>query len=171
MHLERILQIGVATLVALSTVLLGMGEQNTTLAVAAVIIAAAGVYVTDIRGWISLSTRASDGLALLAAFLAVVQWQRDEADAGLLALLNFVVYGQFILQFKRKGVGTYWLLVTLSFIEASVAAALNESLSFGIVMLVYVFLGIGVLTVFYLFREHVAARHDQLAATGPAPDE
>jgi len=153
MHLERVLQIGVAILVSLSTILLGMGEQGVTLPLVAVILAAASVYLTDMRGWIRLNQRATDVLALGAGILALVQWQRDVNDAGLLALLNFAVYCQFVLQFKRKNVLTYWLLIALSLMEAAVATALNETMLFGVLLLAYVMLGIGVLTLFYLQRE------------------
>jgi transglutaminase-like putative cysteine protease len=158
MRLERILQIAMATLVALSTVLLGMGEHTIALPLAAVIIAAASVYVTDVKGWIRLSRRAADVLGVAAALLTVVQWQSDVTDASLLALLNFVIYGQFILQLRSKRIGTYWLLLSLSFMEAAVATALDESLLFGMLLVVYVFLAIGVLTVFYLHREQSRAQ-------------
>jgi protein-glutamine gamma-glutamyltransferase len=157
MHLERILQVGVASLVALSTVLLGMGEQRTVLPLAAVIVALGSVYVTDVRGWIRLSPRMADLLGVGAAFLALVQWQRETTDAGLLALLNFVVYVQFVLQLRQKGIAAYWLLMSLSLMEAAVATALNESLGFGVLLLAYVFVAIGVLTIFYIYREQVRA--------------
>ena len=144
-------------LAALSTILLGMGEQAVTLPLAAVILAAASVYLTDVRGWLRLNQRVTDLLALCAAFLAIVQWQREVNDAGLLALLNFAVYCQFVLQFRRKNVLTYWLLIALSLMEAAVATALNESMLFGFLLLVYVVLGIGVLTLFYLHREQLRA--------------
>ena len=158
MRLDRVLQIGIAALVALSTVLLGLGEQTVALPLAAVIIAAASVYVTDVKGWIRLSRRAADVLGVGAALLTVVQWQSDVTDASLLALLNFVIYGQFILQLTTKRIGTYWLLLALSFMEAAVATALDESLMFGVLLVGYVFLAIGVLTVFYLHREQSRAQ-------------
>ena len=157
MHLERILQISVAALVALSTTLLGMGEQRSVLPLAACIISFASVYVTDIRGWIRLSPRMADLLGLVAVVLALVQWQRGATDAGLLALLNFVVYVQFVLQLKEKNVATYWLLIALSLMEAAVSTALNESLGFGILLLVYVIGAMGVSTVFYIYREQLRA--------------
>jgi transglutaminase-like putative cysteine protease len=151
--MERILQVGVAAIVALSTVLLGMGDRNISLTIAAVIIAFSSVYITDIKGWIRLPDRLADLLGLAAGVLALFQWQRDVSDAGLLALLSFVIYGQFVLQLKQKSIPTYWLLIALSLMETAVSTALNESLLFGILLLAYVVLAIGVLTVFYLFRE------------------
>jgi transglutaminase-like putative cysteine protease len=157
MQLDRMLQIAVACLVAFSTALLGMGEQRVALPVAAVIVAFATVYITDAKGWIVLNQRAADAAGVGAALLALFQWQQDATDAGLLALLNFAVYSQFVLQLKRKGIGTYWLLITLSLMEAAVATALNESLMFGFLLVGYAFLAIGVLTVFYLYREQISA--------------
>ena len=64
MHMERILQISIAAMVSLSTVLLGMGEQNVTLTLAAVIVAFASVYITDVKGWVRLPDRLADLLGL-----------------------------------------------------------------------------------------------------------
>jgi transglutaminase-like putative cysteine protease len=155
MQMERILQICIAAMVSLSTVLLGMGEQNVTRTLAAVIVAFSSVYITDVKGWVKLPDRLADLLGLCAAVAALFQWQRDVSDAGLLALLSFVVYGQFVLQLKKKNIATYWLLIALSLMEAAVSTALNESLLFGLLLLAYVVLASGVLTVFYLYREHL----------------
>ena len=57
MQLERVLQFTVACLVAVSTTLLGLGEQRVALPLAAVIVAFAAVYITDVKGWIRLSPR------------------------------------------------------------------------------------------------------------------
>ena len=155
MHMERILQISIAALVSLSTMLLGMGEGDVTRSLAAVIVAFSSVYLTDVKGWIKLPDRLADLLGLCAVVAAIFQWQRDVSDAGLLALLSFVVYGQFVLQLKEKSIATYWLLIALSLMETAVATALNESLLFGVLLLAYVVLASGVLTVFYLYREQL----------------
>lgn len=165
--MERILQVSIAAIVSLSTVLLGMGERDVTRTVAAVIVAFASVYLTDVKGWIKLPDRLADLVGLCAVVAAIFQWQRDVSDAGLLALLSFVVYGQFVLQLKEKSIATYWLLIALSMMETAVSTALNESLLFGVLLLVYVVLASGVLTVFYLYREQlrVSAR-----ITGAEPE-
>ena len=99
----------------------GHGEQSDTLTLAAIIISFSSVYVTDVKGWIRLPDRLADLLGLGAAVLAIFQWQSDVSDAGLLALLSFVIYGQFVLQLKAKGISTYWLLIALSLMETAVS--------------------------------------------------
>ncbi|MBI2825985.1 MAG: DUF3488 domain-containing protein [Planctomycetia bacterium] len=162
MHLERVLQIGVAGLAALATVLLSMGELNAAIGLAAVTVAVASVYLTDITGWVRLNRVTADVAGVAAAAFAFYQWQRDLTEAGLLALVNFVIYVQFILQFKHKRIGTYWLLVVLSLMQVAVATALNESLLFGLLLVVYLFSALGVLVVFYLYRESSRAADDAI---------
>ena len=177
MHIERILQIGVAALVALSTLLLGMGEQSVTLTLAAIIISFSSVYVTDVKGWIRLPHRLADLLGLGSRRWQFFNGKATFRTRACFGLLSFVIYGQFVLQLKAKGISTYWLLIALSLMETAVSTALNESLFFGVLLLAYVVLAIGVLTIFYLFREQSRAlvrtagaqQAESAAATNVAP--
>ena len=55
MRIERLLQISIAALVSLSTLLLGMGERDLTLPVVAVLVSAGSLYLTDVKGWLQLN--------------------------------------------------------------------------------------------------------------------
>jgi len=158
--LERGLQIAIATLSATGSVLLGMGEESVLLALVAVFMAAASVYVTDVKGWIRLSRTAGDVAGVVALVFAFIQYRREASDVGLLALVNFVVYVQFVLQFKPKRTGIYWLLILLSLVQVAVATALDVRLAFGVLLGLYVPLGMFALTLFYLYRESSRTQGD-----------
>jgi len=55
MFLERLLQITMATLAALSTVLLDMGQRDRVLAPWVALAALASVWITDVKGWFRLN--------------------------------------------------------------------------------------------------------------------
>ena len=55
MYLQRLLQINVATLAALATLLLGMGQDNPTKPLLVGLAAAASIWLTDAKGWIRLN--------------------------------------------------------------------------------------------------------------------
>ena len=146
-----------------------MGENDAVLPVAAVIIAAGSVYVTDIQGWIRLGRRAGDIAGVIAALIAMAQWWNASSDVGLLALVNFIVYVQFVLQLKQKREAIYWLLIVLSLMQVSVATALNDRLSFGVLMCVYLIVAVGVLIVFYLLRENIRSVASETPAASRRP--
>ncbi len=155
---ERFVQVGIATMVALGTVLLGMGERNLTLPVLAVMVAVSSVYLTDIRGWLRLNGTASNVLAVLAVTWTVWDFTELLPDRQLLAVANLLVYLQFILQYQKKYNRTYWLLALLSLLQAAVSTALNLHLVYGLLLLLYMFVSLATMTVFYLYRETVRQR-------------
>ena len=65
MRVERLLQISIAVLVSLSTLLLGMGERNLTLPVVAIIVSASSLYLTDHKGWLQLNTAVTNVAGLV----------------------------------------------------------------------------------------------------------
>jgi len=163
--LERALQISVATMCGLGSLLLGMAEENNLLlSIVGVFVAGASVYVTDMKGWIRLSKTAGDIGGVMALLFAFVQFRRETSDVGLLALVNFVVYVQFVLQLKEKRTGIYWLLILLSLMQVAVAAALDVRLMFGILLAFYMLVAIFALSLFYLFRESLRSQADAAAS-------
>jgi transglutaminase-like putative cysteine protease len=163
--LERALQITVALMCGLGSLLLGMAEENNLLlAIVAIFVAGVSVYVTDVQGWIRLSKTAGDVGGLAALLFAFVQFRRETSDVGLLALVNFVVYVQFVLQLKAKRTGIYWLLILLSLMQVAVAAALDVRLMFGILLACYMLVAIFALTLFYLYRESLRSQTDAAAS-------
>lgn len=168
--LERALQITLATLSGLGSLLLGMAEENNLLlAVVAIFIAGVSVYVTDAKGWIRLSKTAGDVAGIGALLFALFQFRRETSDVGLLALVNFVVYVQFVLQLREKRVSIYWLLILLSLMQVAVATALDVRLVFGVLLALYMPLAIFALTLFYLYRESLRAQAVATASAAGQP--
>lgn len=165
--LERTLQCFMAALCALSTLLLGMGSHNVTLPVLALVVAVSSVYFTDIKGWIRLTPWLGNLAAIVALIIAVSELSVLEREDRLLAMANLMVYLQFVLMYKEKNVHTYWLLVVASLLQVAVAAALNLSMWFGVLLVVYMFLALTTMGMFYLLREHVL--HGTIADESPEP--
>jgi len=153
MYLERCLQISMAAFAAMGTVLLGMGEDSVALPIAAIVVSCLSVCITDIKGWLRLNRLTADLAGVAAMAISIAQWQGDLTEGQLLALVNFVVYVQFVLLFKQKTTRSYWLLALLSVLQVAVATALNESLEFGVLMVAYMFVGLLTMTLFFLHRE------------------
>ncbi|MGD9646702.1 MAG: DUF3488 and DUF4129 domain-containing transglutaminase family protein [Pirellulales bacterium] len=153
-QLELVLQITMATMTALGTLMLGMGERDLTLPVLAVIVSVSSVLITDYYGYLRLNAR----VANIAGSTAVVVFlwdllQRFSGDTQLLAVANLLIYLQFILLYQQKTITIYWLLALLSFLQTAVATVLNFELLFGFLLLVYFVCGLLALGLFFTLRE------------------
>lgn len=172
---ERLLQVNLALLTTLGTLLLGMGEQNVLLPVLAVIVAISSVYLTDIKGWLQLNTLVANIAGVIALLVTWREWNDYASESQLLSLANLLIYLQFVLLYRRKTIRTYWLLLLLSLLQVAVAAALNMSFSFGLLLPAYMFIGLVTMALFVIHRaqeDHAGDNRDpRLAApavTAPA---
>ena len=150
---ESLLQISVLTLVVLSTLLLSMGQQNLTYAVAALIAAVTSFVVTDMKGYVRLGRNAASAASLVACILLLVQVIRNVEQSQLLNVANILVCLQIILMFQKKEDRVYWSLLSLSLLQVIVAAALNLGLLFGVLLGLYMLIAVAALTFFYVFRQ------------------
>ncbi|HEV3338985.1 MAG TPA: DUF3488 and transglutaminase-like domain-containing protein [Pirellulales bacterium] len=162
---ERLLQIALAALTSLGTLLLGMGEHNVTLPVLAIIVAVSSVYLTDIKGWLQLNTFVANIAGIIAGAVTVRDWNAYAAEGHLLSLANLLIYLQFVLLYRKKSVRNYWFLLLLSLLQVAVAAALNMSISFGVLLPAYMFVGLVSLALFVVHREQAEL---EPAFAGPA---
>jgi transglutaminase-like putative cysteine protease len=161
-----LLQIALAALTSLGTLLLGMGERNVTLPVLAIIVAVSSVYLTDIKGWLQLNTFVANIAGIIAGAVTVRDWNAYAAEGHLLSLANLLIYLQFVLLYRKKSVRNYWFLLLLSLLQVAVAAALNMSMSFGVLLPAYMFVGLVSLALFVVYREQA---EQEPAFAGPAP--
>lgn len=161
LSVERLLQVNVAVLVPLGAVLLGMGEHGMTLAAIALVVTISANYLTDQWGWIRLSRLAANGLALAATAFALSRFFHA-AEEQLTSIANLLVYLQLIMLFQSKTLRVYWQLFVLSVLQVVVATALNSSILFGVMLIVYLFVALATLGLIFILRE--SERHLALCA-------
>ena len=161
---ERILQIALATMASLATLLLGMGQGNSLLPVLTMVAAAASLYVTDFRGWFHLPRWMANVVSLTAVAFTYFDYRRQDEDFQLLAIANLLIYLQFVLFFQHKSQRTYWQLGLLGLLQVVVASALNLGMGYGLLLAVYGLIGVATFALFYLRREAIA--HGALALEG-----
>jgi transglutaminase-like putative cysteine protease len=168
MQLELLLQISIATLTALGTLLLGMGERSMALPLIAMVVSASSVYLTDVSGWLRLNSRVANIAGSTAVVIFVWDFlQRFGSETQLLAVANLLIYLQFVLLYQRKTNSTYWLLALLSLLQVAVATALNFEILFGLLLLVYLVCGLAALGLFYLHRELQRCERSTLVCASP----
>jgi len=169
MHLERLLQINMATLAALGTLLLGMGQRSVELPLLVLVTAISSVWLTDTLGLLKLNRAVANLAALVAVIVSLRQLFLHGGQVQLLGLANLLVYLQVILLFQEKDLRSYRQLVMLSFLQVVVAALYSQGFWFGVVVVVYVLVGISALALLLAFRQWEQHRGDAEPATGSWP--
>ncbi len=166
MYLQRLLQINLATLAGLATLLLSMGEDNPSKALLVWLAAGASIWLTDVRGWLRLNRTTASAAALLLGAWFAVRWMRVGGDARILVLADLVVYLQLILFFQKKDRSVYWLLAIISLLEVVVAAWLSHGAMFGVLLVIYMLTGLSALALLFL---HSQWSRYQRGAAPPRP--
>ena len=102
MFLQRLLQINVATLAALATLLLGMGQDSPVKPLLVAPAAAASIWLTDVKGWIRLNRSLASLIALPLVAYAAHRMIHTDGDARILIVADLIVYLQVVLFFQKK---------------------------------------------------------------------
>ncbi|MBC8877215.1 MAG: DUF3488 domain-containing protein [Planctomycetes bacterium] len=156
MRAERVVQIHVAALTTIGAMLLGMGQKSPTLPFLVVFAAVTSLVFTDILNWFRLH-RAVANLAALAAlfslFFSIDDFVRPNTRSQLMAIANLLVYLQITSFYQRKSSRIYWHLIVFSLLQVVVSAALNVEFEFGVMLIIYVAVGISTLGFFFGHRE------------------
>lgn len=170
MYLERLLQINTATLAALATLLVGLGERSPWLPLGMATAAFASVWVTDVAGWFRLNRPITTVAALVAVILALWEVVGLRNPTQVFAIGNLLVYLQVILLFQRKDLRTYWQLLSLSLLEVVIAAAFNQGALFGVLLIVYLLAGLSAMGLTFLHGERTRyARAGDEPTAEPSP--
>ncbi len=153
MYLQRLLQINMATMAALGTLLLGMGQREAGLPILMLFAAITSVLLTDVTGWFRLNRTVANIAAfgaLLISARELLQFGHEDQVTGIIRLL---IYVQIILLFQEKDDRTYWQLVMLSLLQVVLAAAYSQGVGFGVLLIVYMLVGFSALTLLCLHRQ------------------
>jgi protein-glutamine gamma-glutamyltransferase len=169
MYLERLLQINMATLAALGALLLGMGQRSEGPPLLVVVAAGLSVWLTDVTGKFRLGRWTANALMLIGAFVSLRNIYPPRSEVQTIGLSWFLIYLQIILLFQEKDQWKYWLLIMLSLLEVVMATLFSQGIGFGILLAVYMLLGLSAMTLLMLFRqmEHYR-RRPQVAGTAPS---
>ncbi len=172
MQLERLLQINLATTAVLSSLLFGMGERSLAAPLMLGAAVTLSLWLTDIKGVFRLN-RSLAGLGALAA-LALAFW-RTRGLVGEMLLWNIahlLVVLQIIMFFQKKDDRTYGQLAILSLLLAMVSTLFNQSMVFGLLLVVYALAGLSTMVLLFLVKQHrefLPADSDARGRDSPAP--
>lgn len=153
MKAERVVQIHVAALTTIGAVLLGMGQRSPMLPLLVVFAAITSLVFTDILAWFWLNRSLANLAALAALFVSIGGFAQPDTRTQLLAIAKLLVYLQITSFYQRKSSRIYWHLIVFSLLQVVVSAALNVEFEFGVVLILYIAVGISTLAFFFAHRE------------------
>ncbi|MCC6124646.1 MAG: DUF3488 domain-containing protein [Pirellulales bacterium] len=159
MPLIRLLQIVTATLAALGTMLLGMGQREVGMTLLVILAAGLSVWLTDVKGWVYLNRNVANLIMLATALFSLRDLFHIYSEIQALTFAQFLIYLQIILLFQKKDGRTYWLLIMLSLLQVVVAALFSQGVFFGFMLVAYMLLASFALTLLMLDRQSEPSRY------------
>ena len=165
MYLERLLQINLATMAALSALLLGMGERSLVAPLVMCAAAVLSVWLNDVTGWFRLNRTLASLGAIVALGLAVRHTTQLQGETLLLSIAHLLVVLQIILLFQAKDDRIYWQIAMLSLLQVMVATLFSQGVWFGLLLVLHTLVGLSALTLLFLVRQHRPFREKADAET------
>ena len=148
-----LLSVIMATMASLSATMLGMGQRSAVLPALTLASAFCSAILTDWLGWFRLNRVIANVAMVLAAFFSLSGFMDSGSHQQLLAIASLLIYVQIVLLFQEKNRRIYGQLAMFSLLQVVVAALLNDSLEFGLLLALYTLLALFGFTLFFLVRE------------------
>ncbi len=135
--IDRLIQIFIMILIAISSTLLGMGLSNYWLTAIAIFSALSGFLLVDhwklfrLDGWIA------NLISLGILFVAMRNFIPEDSTGKLTSVATLLVYLQSLLMFQIKSPRLIWQILMLSLLQVVVAAIFSIELEGGILFILF----------------------------------
>ena len=153
MSIDRALQWTTAGVAIVGALFLAIGHDSGWLPMLLGLAAALSVLGTDLFPWLRLNRILANLVAISAVVWSLYDFLARTSDQQLMAISQMLVFLQVLLLFQEKTGRTYWQLLVLSLLQVVVAAALNTSLEFGLLLVAYMVLSLLALVLLCLHRD------------------
>lgn len=156
MGVRQLVNVNIAILVVLATVLSGMGGANVAIPLCAAAAAGLALWLTDFTQRFSLGRWSVNTALVLIAAVTALRFVETQAIGDLPVLADAFACVQIVLLFEKKTTRTWWDLLSLGFIQVVFAALQDHGPLFGFVLVAYLFFGLATLSLMFLYRERIS---------------
>ena len=163
LHLALAATLGFLTF--LSTLMLGLGQSNTSLPILVGIGAVASFILTDYRRIIQLGDWTVNGFAVLIVCFNIADVLQNRGEDLAWSIARVLVFIQVVLLFREKEPRFCWQILMISMLQVVVATVFQQSIMFGALLLLYVFVGLCVFILLFLQQEHRYFRRHSFVRT------
>jgi hypothetical protein len=168
MYHQRLLQITIAAVAAMGTVLLSMGQRDMVLPLVMILAAGVSLWLTDIRALFHLNRTLSNLAMLLAAAISLRELWVYGSEIQAIGFARLLIYLQIIVLFQKKDARSYWLLIMLSLLQVIVAALYSQGVFFGLMLVIYMLTASLGLTLLLFQRQWEQFAPGQKSVSAPA---
>ncbi|MHC4402804.1 MAG: transglutaminase TgpA family protein [Planctomycetota bacterium] len=152
MTIRWLLNVNVAAMAFLGTLLLGLGQGSMAMPLAVLIAAVLSLWLTDAAGRFHLKRNAANLAAFAAVAFSVLRLAQSERASEFLVVVDLLIFVEIILLFQKKDLRTWWDLAMLSVLQVVVAATLSQGMLFGLLLILYLLLSLSALGLLHLYR-------------------
>ena len=165
MPLHLALAAALGLLSFLSTLMLGLGQGDTTLPVLLGIAAAVSFILTDHRRIIQLGDWTVNAFAIIIVCFNIVDVLNHRGEFLAWSIARVLVFVQIVLLFREKETRFCWQILLISLLQVVVSTVFHQSILFGVLLLLYVFVGLCVFILLFLQQEHRYFRQHSFVKT------
>jgi hypothetical protein len=149
----------------LSSLMLGLGQGDSFLPVLMGIAAVTGFILTDYRRVIQLGDWAVNAVVILIVCANIVDVMRHYGEDFAWSIARVLVFIQVVLFFREKSTRFCWQILLISLLQVAVSTVFHQSIMFGMLLLLYVFVGLCAFILLFLRQEHRYFRRHSFVKT------
>ena len=165
MRLRYGIAINLAFMTCLSAFMLGVGQNDAALPLLMFFAALISLYVTDFRRWIRLGDWTVNAIVLVIVFFTIGDILRNRGEDLALSIARVLVFVEMVLVFRDKSPRCCWQILLMSLLQVVVATVFQQSMLFGLLLLLYVFAGLTVFLLIFLDKENSYFRKHSFVET------
>ncbi|MDO5566814.1 MAG: hypothetical protein Q4G59_09175, partial [Planctomycetia bacterium] len=139
----------------LATCMLQMGDEQSSvlICILSFVVILAGLILVDVQERFSLSDGWANVVILLVVGAHLGVLLRSPTEFLAYSIANILAYVQMVLFFKKKETRVCFQLTTISFLQVCVGCVSEQGMLFALLLLVYCFSVVCVLTLLFLVKE------------------
>lgn len=151
-NVEQMFAWSVTAMVSLASLILAFAEESRLPTAITPFLAVICLYVVDRWKKIRLRVWMANILGLLAFGAMAYEFVGANVLDKLLSGAHLLVYMTWVVLLMQKGIRQYWWLLALSVLQVSVASVLTTDATFGLSLVIMLFVMVWTTSVFTLFR-------------------
>ncbi len=162
-RIEILFRTSLYLLLALSSVSIGLAEGSLFPHMLTLPLIALVYFYFDAHPLLKAESLLTNLLGLAALIVAYIEFRQGSVNVEMriLSASHLLAYFTWVVLLVKKKNQQYWWLLALSVLNMSISASLTNSYVLGLAVLLYLFMGVGTLTLFTIYRGTASVRNLQ----------
>ena len=145
--------------------MLGLGQGDASLPVLMGIAVVVSFILTDQRRVVQLGDWTVNGFAILIVCFNIIDVLHHRGEFLAWSIARVLVFIQIVLLFREKETRFCWQILLISLLQVVVATVFHQSILFGALLLLYIFVGLCAFILLFLQQEHRYFRRHSFVKT------